>query len=1364
MKTKLLLLVSMLGFWVLAPVCGYAAKGKPQTDLTLVEAKEPSPQLPAGASGGWWATVQEDIRKSEYNVTWQDKMKLADIKASYQAPNRAHNLRTYFTPEGIQVIPRTSKNPEWVWGLSLTGYGFKGDIQPVDQARLSVAENRVEYLRKGLTEWYVNDERGLEQGFTLEAPPKSGALPPSSCIIFKMNLYGDLNATLNPSASAVKFTTSEGARVVNFSQLHAVDAADRRLPAKFALADKTLEILVDTTGAAYPIIIDPLATSPNWTSFGEGAGQDGAQFGWSVGTAGDVNGDGYSDIVVGADEYDNGEDDEGRAWVYHGSASGLSTSADWTAESDQQDARLGHSVGTAGDVNGDGYSDVIVGADAYDNGEVNEGRVFVYHGSASGLPDADADGHAHPSDADWSAESDKTDTWFGNSVGTAGDVNGDGYSDVIIGTFYYSGDHTNEGRAWVYHGSASGLSTIADWTAEGDQYLATFGRSVGTAGDVNGDGYSEVVVGGESFTNDQDYEGKAWVYHGSASGLSTTADWTAEGDQAWGRFGESVGTAGDVNNDGFSDVIIGARLYYTSEFQAGKAWVYHGSASGLSTIADWTAEGDQDGGWFGYSVGTAGDVNGDGYADVIVGESMYSNGESGEGRALVYQGASSGLSVTAAWTAESDWASAWFGFSVGTAGDVNGDGYSDVIVGAPNVWHTGPDQGRAYVYHGSGPAPVPIADFSASPTTGVEPLQVMFTDLSTPVGEIETWAWDFDNDGATDSALQSPTHTYSSSGVYSVKLTVTSPGGTDSETKLDYVFTASCQPDVTSVSPTSGPNDQETGINVFGSCFEEGAEVSLLGDPYVKGVYDLPEYAFGVFVQGDYAYVADALGLRVLNVADPANPSMAGSCDMPGGGADEALAVHVSGDYAYVAQMQRGLQVIDVSNPANPFIIGTCDTQGTARGVYVSGDYAFVADGWSGLQIVDVSNPASAYLRGSCDTPNQAHVVCVSADYAYVADGYSGLQVIHVSNPDSPTIVGSCDTPHDSQGVHVSGGYAYVTDRSAGLQVIDVSNPANPSIVGTCATPGSAWGVHVSGDYAYVADYDYVQVIDVSNPANPSIVGTCDTPNSARDLHVAGDYAYVANWATGLQVISGFFPLPLTDVAWISEAEITATVPVGLEPETYDLKVTNPGGLEGMMANAFTVIDVPVPPVASFTANQTSGTAPLTVQFTDQSMGSITTWSWNFGDGGSTSQQNPSQTYTSAGDFTVSLTVTGPGGPDTETKTDYIHVTEPSGAPTIDKIRGVKEPGKIIRIIGSGFEEPQGDSEVYIGPKVYGPDHRKIKLWTDNMIKVRLPNYKCEWFKGNDYRRRKIWVMVGGQDGVSSNVKKIKVFKPDTCP
>jgi len=103
--------------------------------------------------------------------------------------------------------------------------------------------------------------------------------------------------------------------------------------------------------------------------------------GYCVAGAGDVNGDGYSDIIVGAPYYDNGETDEGQVYVYHGSSGDLSSSADWTAESNQASAQFGHSVSTAGDVNGDGYSDVIVGAPYYDNSETDEGRAYLYYGN-----------------------------------------------------------------------------------------------------------------------------------------------------------------------------------------------------------------------------------------------------------------------------------------------------------------------------------------------------------------------------------------------------------------------------------------------------------------------------------------------------------------------------------------------------------------------------------------------------------------------------------------------------------------------------------------------------------------------------------------------------------------------------------------------------------------------------------------------------------------------------------------------------------------------------------------------------------------------------------------------------------------------
>jgi hypothetical protein len=152
-----------------------------------------------------------------------------------------------------------------------------------------------------------------------------------------------------------------------------------------------------------------------------------------VGTAGDVNGDGYDDILVGAPYYDNPEGDEGGIFVWYGSAGGLGENgtpenADWRAESNQASALFGYSVGTAGDVNGDGFDDIIVGAWLYDNPQSGEGMAFVWYGSAVGLGEKGT-----PANAGWKYESDRDGTGLGYAVATAGDVNGDGCSDIIVG-------------------------------------------------------------------------------------------------------------------------------------------------------------------------------------------------------------------------------------------------------------------------------------------------------------------------------------------------------------------------------------------------------------------------------------------------------------------------------------------------------------------------------------------------------------------------------------------------------------------------------------------------------------------------------------------------------------------------------------------------------------------------------------------------------------------------------------------------------------------------------------------------------------------------------------------------------------------
>lgn len=433
----------------------------------------------------------------------------------------------------------------------------------------------------------------------------------------------------------------------------------------------------------------PRVFTPDWTAEGN---QDVGWLGYSVATAGDVNGDGYQDVIAGAYRYNaNGMVDSGIAWAWYGSPSGLSNTADWTGTGSQAGEFFGHSVAAAGDVNGDGYDDVIIGAPNPTHGDMF-GLAYAFYGSPTGLS----------STPDWVVKGAQAVGWFGRTVRSAGDVNGDGYGDVVVGAPQWDDGQMDEGKAWAYLGSPSGLSTTAAWTAESDQAGSWFGRWISRAGDVNGDGYSDIIVDAHLYDDGQKDEGKVWAYYGSPSGLPTTASWSAEGNQAQAWFGRAMGPAGDVNADGYDDVIIGSPFYTNGEEHEGRAFLYLGSATGLPDTADWTAESDQKGAMYSRAVWTAGDVNGDGYDDVLVGAPNYDvNGHTDSGKTYAYYGSASGLSVSPNWTVGITQNRAWLGRSVSVAGDVNGDGYDDVIIGAPQYDHGQKDEGMIFSFDGS---------------------------------------------------------------------------------------------------------------------------------------------------------------------------------------------------------------------------------------------------------------------------------------------------------------------------------------------------------------------------------------------------------------------------------------------------------------------------------------------------------------------------------------------------------------------------------------------------------------------------------------------------------------------------------------
>ncbi len=469
--------------------------------------------------------------------------------------------------------------------------------------------------------------------------------------------------------------------------------------------------------------------------------------GRSVSGAGDVNGDGFDDLIIGAFQADNFS---GASYVVFGQAGGFGTPLDLSTldgangfvipSGGVRPGSLGSSVAGAGDVNGDGFDDLVIGAPYATEYGSPPGASYVIFGKASGFG-ATFDISALDGTNGFKIPGEAPGNLLGNSVSGAGDLNGDGFDDVVIGSTRRDPNGAYSGAAYVVFGKSSGFgATFNLSTLDGTNgfrlpcetvrvHHVVLGLSA--AGDVNGDGFDDLLIGDSTVDPDPDaYAGASYVVFGRASGFAaslplSTLDGTNGfkilGEAPRYRSGFSASGAGDVNGDGLDDLMIGAKF----GLGAGVGYVVFGKSGGFGAALNLSSLDGTNGfkiqgvldDYSGITVSGGGDFNKDGIDDMIVGAwGVRGSNSRFDGAGYVVFGKPGGFGATLnlssldganGFTIPAEASGDRLGMGVSEAGDVNGDGFDDLIIGASYADPNGKSSGASYVVFGGPDAPLP---------------------------------------------------------------------------------------------------------------------------------------------------------------------------------------------------------------------------------------------------------------------------------------------------------------------------------------------------------------------------------------------------------------------------------------------------------------------------------------------------------------------------------------------------------------------------------------------------------------------------------------------------------------------------------
>jgi hypothetical protein len=642
----------------LLPGCGKQPAGGANQITFVNRGLATTAELPDTA--GWESQALRRLEEKAYEIVYNEKAK------NYSSLNLHQDMQATYGGNLMTLTSGAGEEKGWTLNLQLHGI-YAGPVLQYDasgSAQASVSGNTINFDHNGaFTVQYINSAEGVRQNFIVQQQPKSAG---NLAVRLSVDKDWEIKKAGNGELHFMRERSGgELRKEITYHSLKAWDAQNKELEAKFTVPEGSQDflILVNTNDAVYPVTIDPLSTTADWEVQTETSGM----FGRSISSAGDVNGDGYSDVIVGEPLYSTdvaGDSGEGRVHLFYGSVSGLSTIAGWTATGDLAKEGFGESVACAGDVNGDGYSDVIIGAPGYANGETDEGGAYLYYGSATGLQSTPA----------IILGSNQAGARMGWNVAGAGDLNGDGYSDVMVASVNYAnGPYTDAGAVFIYYGSGTGVAATPAIILKGLQQGQLFGFSISAGGDINGDGYGDLAIGSPRHDFVGTDEGSVSVYYGSSAGITEDNKYLMAGYQTHGQFGHSVSGLGDTNGDGFSDVMISVPGYANGQSSEGAVFLYYGRSFGLMGTYSWMYESNRIDARVGATVAAAGDVDGDGYADALV--SMHNDS------VYLFKGSASGLKNQPGWRDGMPATDTYYGYAMGCAGDVNGDGYSDVVAG-----------------------------------------------------------------------------------------------------------------------------------------------------------------------------------------------------------------------------------------------------------------------------------------------------------------------------------------------------------------------------------------------------------------------------------------------------------------------------------------------------------------------------------------------------------------------------------------------------------------------------------------------------------------------------------------------------------